>query len=500
MYLNEQLISEETSYRELFYYLLDEEGNVVKSSGDLITEGILPGKEVLQGALPFSILEKYNEFVSSDNKEISHRVAICNNGDVMMVCWRMRKIEDSSIEFIGNKSPSKESVGLIPIEKLPYPIAIIQKNGEIIQFNHSFIDYFLESKIIVQPLLIQDIIKTNVLSPERFNYSNMIKSDANSRAILCHFKGAENNQTFLLNLIPISYNNRKHYVAAVKDLTQFVEIQQSLEMQNEELRNQVQEEFELNKSYELELLKKNRLESLGEIASGIFHELNQPLTHLSLKIDNMFEKWKMGNISEEYLFSKTEQIQRQILRMRGIIDEMKQFSFIPEKRDQIVNVKQVLNCALEDVSYLNVSGLILSVKQMDDICIKGSANELEQFFVNVLTNSIQSLHCKQQSEDVFRPKLRIVVKIKGDVVSVNIIDNGVGVKEEYMDDLFKPFYTTKKSDGGTGLGLFIINNLMRKMNGSVSVRAKEGKFFKTTLTFPLAIEDCEKSKKSQLRS
>jgi len=492
MYLNQQIISENTSHRELFYYLLDNEGNVIKSQGNLIAAGVLPAEDVLESSLPFSIIDKYNDFVSSDEKEVSHRVAICSNGDVIMVSWKMCKFNDGKIEFIGNKLSQVEDVGLIPIEKLPYPIAVIQKNGEIIRFNHSFIDYFLESKIIVQPLRIQDIIKTNVLSPEHFNYSNMIKSDANSRAVLCHFKGSENNQTFLLNLIPITYNKDRHFMAAIKDLTQFVEIQQSLEMQNEELRKQVQEEFELNKSYELELLKKNRLESLGEIASGIFHELNQPLTHLSLKIDNMFDKWKTGSVNEEYLFSKTEQIQRQILRMRGIIDEMKQFSSVPEKRDQLVNVKQVLNCALEDVSYLDVSGLILSVKQIDDICIKGSANELEQVFVNVITNSIQSLISKQKNEAFYRPKLKIVVKTMSDLVYVNIIDNGLGAKDEHLQDMFKPFFTTKKSDGGTGLGLFIINNLMRKMKGTIAVKTNEGKYFKTTLSFPIVKNGCEK--------
>jgi len=496
MYLNEKLISEETSYRELFYYLLDEDGSVIKSRGKLIVEGVLPNSDVLQGALPFSILEKYKEFVASSDVDVAHSAAICAKGKVMMVSLHMRKIDGGAIEFEGSNNASESQAGLIPIEKLPYPIAVIQKNGQIIQFNHSFIDYFIENKIVVQPLLIQDIIKTNILSPERFNYGEMIKSDANSRAILCHFKGAENNQTFLLNLIPIVYSGHTHYMAAIKDLTQFVEVQQSLEIQNEELRNQVQEEFELNKSYELELLKKNRLESLGEIASGIFHELNQPLTHLSLKIDNMFEKWKSGDVSEDYLFSKTEQIQRQILRMRGIIDEMKQFSSVPEQRDEIINIKQVLNCALEDVSYLNVSGLILSVKQMEDVCIKGSANELEQVFVNVLTNSIQSLYHKQQREMEFKPKLRIIVKTKDEMVTVTIIDNGLGAKEDVIADLFKPFFTTKKADGGTGLGLFIINNLMRKMKGNISIRAKEGKYFKTHLVFPLAKADCKNAKQN----
>ena len=171
--------------------------------------------------------------------------------------------------------------------------------------------------------------------------------------------------------------------------------------------------------------------------------------------------------------------------MRGIIDEMKQFSAVPERRDKKVNVKHVLNCALEDVSYIQVKGLILVVKHIEELQIMGSENELEQVFVNILTNSLQSLQLKQAQGKVFKPKLRIVVENVDEQVKICFIDNGRGASEDELKNIFKPFFTTKKEEGGTGLGLFIINNLMRKMNGVIDVKSLKDRYFRTTLSFPV---------------
>ncbi|MBR8535670.1 HAMP domain-containing histidine kinase [Carboxylicivirga sediminis] len=489
MYLNEQIASGVTSFREAFYFLLDNKGTILRYYGDFITSGLLDSSEQISELLPETVLKRFYQFVKSAEKRFQCNMLVCSANEVYAVKCSFTKNAQGNVDLKGLVDESYKSEGLIPIDKLPLPIAMVKKDGEIIQLNRLFIDYFLESKIIAKPLFIQDIIKTNILSPETFDYRKMIKSDANSRAIFCHFKGAENNQTFLLNLIPVDSSTERIFLASIKDLTQFIEVQQNLEDQNQELRQQVQDEFELNRSFELKLLRKNRLESLGEIASGIFHELNQPLTHLSLKIDNMLENWQRGNVTEEYLMNKGEQIQRQIQRMRGIIDEMKQFSTIPESRDEVINIKTVLNCALEDVSYMQVSGLILVVNHVDDINVHGSASELEQVFVNILTNSIQSLQMKQSENGGFKPKLKVTLKKTPELITVVFIDNGLGVSDTEMEQLFKPFYTTKKEVGGTGLGLFIINNLMRKMNGRVTVDSKEGKFFKTTLSFPIIKEE-----------
>ncbi len=483
MYLNEQLVNDITSFRKVFSYLLDGQGRVIRAHGDFIDNGLLSNGGELQDILPQVCIAAFENFVASLHKQHSCDMVLCSDTDMYTVKCNFVKHENSQIELSGHVDTS--NANLIPIDKLPLPVAVVKKSGEIIQLNRAFIDYFLDSRVIARPIFIQDIIKTNILSPEDFDYRKMIESDANSRGVFCHFKGANKNQTFLLHLIPIDYNKEAMYLASVKDLTQFIEVQQNLEEQNVELRKQVQDEFDINKSYELKLLKKSRLESLGEIASGIFHELNQPLSHLSLKIDNMLEKWHRGEVTEDYLLSKTEQIQRQISRMRGIIDEIKQFSSVPDSKDEFINIKSVLNCALEDISYMQVNGLILVVNHIDDVSVRGTSNELEQVFVNVLTNSIQSLQQKQELKKYFKPKIKITIKQTKELLKVEFVDNGLGVSEYELENVFKPFYTTKKNVGGTGLGLFIINNLMRKMNGSVSVQSREGKFFKTLLTFPL---------------
>ncbi|TRX66462.1 sensor histidine kinase [Carboxylicivirga sp. M1479] len=487
MYLNDHLISAESFPLEAFYYIIDNNGKMSSIRENVPWCSAIPDEQRSAKLVP-ALLDMYKEFLKSEDGPFVKDLTICVKGQLALVECSFVLNEGGACEIKGNIKPQDKLKGSISIDKLPYPIAIVKKDGEISRFNRLFIDFFIDSPVVVMPVYIQDVIKTNVLSPEKFDYLKMTESDANSRAVLCHFKGTENNQTFLLNLIPLELTNDKLYLAAIKDLTQFIEVQQNLEDQNQELRKQVQDEFEINKSYEIKLLQKNRLESLGEIASGIFHELNQPLTHLSLKIDNMIDRWSRGEVDEAYLMSKTEQIQRQISRMRGIIDEMKLFSTVPDRRDDLVNVRKVLNCALEDVRYMQVDGLILVVSHLDDIKINGSENELEQVFVNLLTNSLQSLQLKKAAESGFKPKLKVVFKIEDDLIKIVFIDNGLGVKSEDVENVFKPFFTTKKDIGGTGLGLFIINNLMRKMNGALSVDSIYGKYFKTTLSFPMIKE------------
>ncbi|WP_430813426.1 sensor histidine kinase [Carboxylicivirga sp. RSCT41] len=483
MYLNQQIINHKTIGKEAFYFLLDKTGHVIRSHGDLIDRGVISVGANIRDFLPHQLRDRFNSFVNNEGvRELVAEVVMCDGDDLEQVKCTYKGF-DGNIELIGTFQVQTNQSD-IAIDKLPYPIAVVKKDGEIFSLNRSFIDFFLESRIVVRPIYIQDIIKTNVLSPEKFDYLKMIESDANSRAVLCHFKGTEANQTFLLNLIPYVNKDEELYLAAVKDLTQFIEVQQNLEDQNEELKRQIQDEFRINKAHELKLLKKSRLESLGEIASAIFHELNQPLTHLSLKLDNMFDKWQMGDISESYLLEKTEQIQHQIMRMRGIIDEMKQFSSLPDRKDESISIQEVLNCALEDISYMQVQGLILVVKHVDEVFVEGTANELEQVFVNILMNSVQSLQMKSSIKKGFKPKLTVSIEQTEELVRVIFIDNGLGAQEKDIANLFKPFYTTKKSSGGTGLGLFIIKNLMRKMKGSIDVQTREGRYFKTTLTFP----------------
>ena len=103
------------------------------------------------------------------------------------------------------------------------------------------------------------------------------------------------------------------------------------------------------------------LETLGEIASGISHELKQPLAHLSLKIDNLLDRWLDGTITEDYLRSKTSSIQRQIDRMKAITNQIKDFASPPEQKNSVLDLKTIINNALEDITQINLPGLSITI-------------------------------------------------------------------------------------------------------------------------------------------
>ncbi|WP_430810223.1 MULTISPECIES: sensor histidine kinase [unclassified Carboxylicivirga] len=484
MYLDEQVFNEVSSQHEAFSYCLTGKGEVLQSKGRFVAQGLMPSGDELMDLLPAAVVSAFHQFVISSRERHFIDMMVCGDEGVWVVNCRFKRSEED-IEFTGFLPLGQVEGAMVPIDKLPYPVAMANKEGEILQLNRSFIDFFLDHRIIAKPILIQDVIKTNELSPEEFEYSKMINSGVNTRAVLCQFKG-DKNHTFLLNLIPVDYRSRKVYLIVVKDLTQFIDVQQSLEDQKQNLQKQMQEEFATSRSLELRLLRKTRLESLGDIASGIFYELNQPLLQLSSELNEFFDRGKKGVLTNDDFVQKSEEIQCQIVRMQDVVNEIMEFSTFSETPYECLELKKVLNIVLEDVSYQELTGLVLVLNQQADVLVMGRSYELEQIFVNILINSIQSLQAKSMQERDFTPRIKINIEQKGAMVHISFWDNGLGASTKVLKQVLKPFYTTRKALGGSGLGLFVVNNLMRKMEGWVIVDSMPGKYFETKLGFPLA--------------
>ncbi|GEM_PF-6379871 len=484
MYLENQLLNKNISCH-VAYCLFDKNGDEIDFKAGLAGSLDSSGRANYLELLYPSFCELGDRFSKTNELSLKGQIAFSSQKAIDFVDIYLTRLRNGNIELIAFKNEEVETQDGVSINNIPLPVSIINRSGKIINLNHQFLDFFTDKNALVLPLHIQDVVRTNHLSPESFDFEKMIGGDQGMQAVLCHFKGkSTSNHTFILNFSPICYNSESCFMVTVKDITPYIEIQENLEAQNEDLKRKVSLEYDKNKTYELELLQKSRLESLGEIASGIFHELNQPLSHISLKIDNLLDKWQNSDVTESYLGKKTEQIQRQVQRMRGIIDEMKQFSTTNSEKGQFINVKDIINLAVEDVSYLKVNGLVMRIHCPDEMIIKGNAIELEQVFVNLILNSIQSLKNKKQQFPDFIPEITIRGSEGDKMVNVTLNDNGSGLDEACVKEVFKAFYTTKQDQGGTGLGLFIVNNVMRKFKGTINISTKEGEFFKVLLSFP----------------
>lgn len=232
--------------------------------------------------------------------------------------------------------------------------------------------------------------------------------------------------------------------------------------------------------HEAALMQDDRLKSLGVLATGIVHEINQPLMALSMAVDNL--ALKAGDAS--YAIVKTASMKEYVKRMAKIIDEVR--TFAREKHDPSGEFS--VNTAAR-----NVLGMIGAQFKGHGICIVESFSEnmppvagdlyrFEQVLLNLLTNAkqaIESVPSRTESE------IRIATARIDGMVTVSVRDNGPGMSDEIKRNLFTPFYTTKPVGQGTGLGLSITYGIIKSMGGNIEAASEEGRYTEFTISLPV---------------
>jgi PAS domain S-box-containing protein len=228
------------------------------------------------------------------------------------------------------------------------------------------------------------------------------------------------------------------------------------------------------KQTEAKQFHNDRMASLGKMASGIAHEINQPLNIISMTMDNIIlESMKEQALDKEYLKRKSDKIFENIVRIKNIIDHIKLFSrnqdnYLLSEFDVNLSISNAVGMLSEQFLH---NGINLDVELMENTPrILGNTSRLEQVILNLLMNSKDALLEKQHKQNMQFDKA-IVVRTymeKGNIV-IEVIDNGMGIPEEHLNQVFLPFFTTKDSDKGTGLGLSISSQIIKEMNGNIEI-------------------------------
>ena len=229
-----------------------------------------------------------------------------------------------------------------------------------------------------------------------------------------------------------------------------------------------------------------RLASIGVMAAGITHEINQPLTIIKVTADSMilWDEDNKGVLPGKFRKSLVR-ISDNVTRIDRIIRQMRFFSESPDKIaleniDLNVSVKNAVSLISRQ---LLSHGIDLQFDLEDaSLPIQGNRIHLEQIVINLVTNAIQALDtCKNKDK---------IIKIASSRVKKSAIlkveDNGPGFSEEVGNKIFDPFFSTKRSTGGTGLGLAIVKNFVYGFGGFI--RAKNNKTSGTTfiVRFPIS--------------
>ena len=303
-------------------------------------------------------------------------------------------------------------------------------------------------------------------------------------------------QVFYVNttIIPIldEYENIAEFIAIRYDVTKEVKYKHQLQKKekelhflNETLEKRVQEKTKelqlLNETLELrvaEEISKNeekqkvmfwqsRLASLGEMLANIAHQWRQPLTELNLTLFSM-KKASLNNDTLELqkFYGEGKEI---VKNMSQTIDDFTNF-FKPDKEKQHFKIKDSIDESLSILEQLLQNEMLVVKTKFEDIEVLGIPNELTQVIINLIKNSIDAFVLNS----ILIREITISTKTEGSEAIISLEDNAGGIDEKNLYKVFEPYFTTKHTSQGTGLGLFMSKMICEKgLDGSINVESKK---------------------------
>jgi len=216
----------------------------------------------------------------------------------------------------------------------------------------------------------------------------------------------------------------------------------------------------------------DRMANLGEMASGIAHEINQPLNIISMVMDKiLFETDKTKTINIEFLKTKSDKIFDNITRIKNIIDHVRTFSrsdgnYILTAFDINLSIGNAVSMIMEQFNHLDINLKTQLNQQIPQII--GNTFRFEQVIVNLLTNAKDAVLDRRSKQDDYSDlKVEIRTYQENQSLIVEIIDNGIGIHNDDIRNIMLPFYTTKEEGKGSGLGLSICYQIIKEMNGTI---------------------------------
>ncbi len=229
----------------------------------------------------------------------------------------------------------------------------------------------------------------------------------------------------------------------------------------------------------------DRMANLGQMASGMSHEINQPLNIISMIMDKMLYDVEKGvEPDKQYLQERIDKVFENLIRIRNIIDHIQVFSrnqinYIPTAFNINKGIENSLSFTREQLRNLAIE---LRCSLTDDLPDwKGNIYQFEHAILNLINNAKDAVIERKRIENSeYVPNIHIKTYMHQKTIYVKIKDNGIGIDSDKIDEIMLPFFSTKEEGKGTGMGLAICYQIIKEMKGVISVESQ--KFSHTTFT------------------
>jgi len=240
---------------------------------------------------------------------------------------------------------------------------------------------------------------------------------------------------------------------------------------------------------EQQLIQASKMATLGEMATGVAHELNQPLSVIKTASSFLRRKARDNErLQDDILRTMAEEIDSHVDRASKIIDHMREFGRKSGVAKEKVQVNHILRRA---VDFFHQQMKLREIEVAEDLeedlpQVLADPNRLEQVFVNLLINARDAIEQKAEQSGRKGEMKCITLRTRAEegAVTIEVTDTGTGIPEALLDRIFEPFFTTKKVGKGTGLGLSISYGIVQDYDGTIKVESQEGEGATFIIRFP----------------
>jgi PAS domain S-box-containing protein len=357
-------------------------------------------------------------------------------------------------------------------------MCIVDHDDKILFANQKLVRFygFQDEKSLLGFTISQIYNEDEIESEKSLNH---VKSVYENNATVQYESYDKNHDIWFANTLSPIRDPSSHDVFAVciisKDITDRIEREKNLNDTVEMLRKTRDQ-----------LIQKDKMAALGRLASGIAHEMRNPLEIISMGMDYLENNLPDDNPN---INESIERIFNAINRAENIIKNILSFS-----RQSVGEITQIPICQLLD----NVLTLAQQTIQKNSVNVKreyenellevaGDYNMMEQVFLNLVNNAVDSMKNDKEKRLTIRAYKQLVSEvgyktgyrradyfsIGDEMIIVEISDTGKGIPEEILPKIFEPFFTTKAKNEGTGLGLSIAHMIMDRLYGTIDVESRE---------------------------
>jgi signal transduction histidine kinase/CheY-like chemotaxis protein len=237
-------------------------------------------------------------------------------------------------------------------------------------------------------------------------------------------------------------------------------------LHNAKLYGELEKKINEIQEMQCQLVQSEKLAAVGQLAAGVAHEINNPLTGILGFTEILLQDKSLSREQREDL----ESVLHQSRRCRKIVQNLLQFSRRKKPENQMVRLNEVLAPTLQLVQYdFRSANIEIKMHIPEDLPpLYGDSSQLEQVFLNLITNARQAMEGRKKGAVNIRASQeagRIVIRFE---------DNGPGIPPENLGKVFDPFYTTKPVGKGTGLGLSISYGIIAQHHGTIRCESQEG--------------------------